>query len=221
MTGEKKKVTIYIDESSTLGKAHKEPFFIIAAMVFVDNEKNAVKNLVKKITNEISLKRNIDELHATEMTFTEKQRFFQLLRTKNFSIQYHISRKDKIDKSLLKKPNICFNYFIYLLLKKTMHDITISEIEVIIDMRSVKVTSEKSLEEYLQLMLVGQEDYKKNICVRYGDSQNYKLLQAVDMIANAIYAKYNFNKKHFYAYIEPFIQYRELFPQKWFDKFWN
>ena len=144
------KLTIYIDESSTLGKAYKEPYFVIAAIILKDCDKKPIKNLAKKTLLKLkNIDGHIDELHATHMPFKYKQHFFNHLRKKEFGVQYIIARKDKLHNRLHRKTNITFNYFIYLLLKNILHDTTIHSIDVIIDMRSVKVTSEKALEEYL------------------------------------------------------------------------
>jgi len=213
----KNNIVVYIDESSTLGKANKEPYFIIAAIVLEKSQIKPIKNLVTRTIKRIKKKHpTCDELHSSHMSFEDKQYFFNLQQNKQFSVQYFIARKDQIDDRLKEKSNIAFNYFVYLLLQDILYDMGVHKINVIIDMRNVKVTSEKSLEEYLQLKLVESGSYQKIISVSYGDSKNYKLLQAVDMLANAIFAKYNFNKNHFYSFFADKVSSRQLFPQRWF-----
>jgi hypothetical protein len=102
-------------------------------------------------------------------------------------------------------------------LKKVLEKTHIKDIFVTIDTRSVKVTSEKSLEEYLNTQLVEHAIYHKNITVQYGDSKNFLHLQTVDLFSSAIYAKYNFGKEHFYSYIVDKVIHREFFPQHYFD----
>jgi hypothetical protein len=102
-------------------------------------------------------------------------------------------------------------------LKSILIESAINNIHITIDTRSVKVTSEKALEEYLNTQLAEGGIYDKNVFVSYGDSKNFKHLQAVDLFANAIYAKYNFNKNHFYNKILSKIKHTEHFPQWHFD----
>jgi hypothetical protein len=80
------------------------------------------------------------------------------------------------------------------------------------------VTSEKSLEEYLNTQLAEQGIYHKNVYVSYSDSKNSHHLQVVDLFANAIYAKYNYKKVHFYSFISSKIVASQLFPQHYFDR---
>lgn len=209
---------IYIDESSTLGFKKHEPYFILCALILSENEKKPLKNSVKRIFRELCKSRVVEELHASEMSFGEKQFAHNQFSGKSFSLCYLVSHKESIHQNLLKKKNVCFNYFVYLALKDVLEKTHLQEIHITIDTRSVKVTSEKSLEEYLNTQLAQKEVYNKNVHVLYGDSKNYLHLQVVDLFANALYAKYNFNKNHFYSYIKDKIHSRECFPQRYFDK---
>lgn len=98
-------------------------------------------------------------------------------------------------------------------MRNILENKNIIEIDVVIDMRNIKVTSVKNLEEYLQLKLIERKDYNKKILVNYGDSKQYNHLQVVDMLSNAIYAKYNYNKKHFFSRIRGKLLLAEYFPQ--------
>lgn len=215
---EAERLHIYIDESSTLGIKPKEPYFIICALVLSESEKKPIKNSVKTIIKHISKNKELDEIHASKMSFEEKQFSHKVLKPRNFSLSYIVAHKESIHENLFKKKNICFNYFVSLTLRGVLAKTHLKDIYITIDTRSVKVTSEKSLEEYLNTQLAENAIYHKNVHVQYGDSKNYTHLQAVDLFANAIYAKYNFRKTHFYSYIISKISHRELFPQKHFDK---
>jgi len=215
---EQGKLYIYIDESSTLGLKKKEPYFVICALVLSESEKKPIKNSVREIFSKILRQSTIDELHASAMTFEEKQLSHNKFLKNKFSICYLVAHKQSIHENLLKKKNVCFNYFVFLTLKNVLEKTHVKDIRITIDTRSVKVTSEKSLEEYLNTQLVHGGIYHKNVYVSYGDSRNYKHLQVADLFSNAIYAKYNFGKGHFYAYISGKVTHRELFPQWHFDK---
>jgi hypothetical protein len=211
------KLHIYIDEASTLGIKASEPYFILCALVLSESQKNPIKNSVKRIIKKLSSDNTIEELHASKMTFENKQLCHNEFASKQFSIAYLVAHKESIHENLFKKKNVCFNYFVFLALKNILESTYVKEIYITIDTRSVKVTSEKSLEEYLNIQFVQRGIYNKNVYVQYGDSRNYTHLQAVDLFANALYAKYNFKKEHFYSYISNKITSRELFPKRYFD----
>jgi hypothetical protein len=213
-----KNLYIYIDESGTLGLKEKEPFFLVAALVVDEKQKRVIKNSAKRMHRKVCIPKNKIEIHASELDFSEKQNIHQELRNKGFGISYCVVHKESIHDILFLKKNICFNYFVYLCLRKILEKTCCTEINIIIDMRSVKASSEKSLEEYLNIKMIEKEIYHKNIKVSYGDSKNYYHLQIVDVIANAIFAKYNFTKDHFYSYFVSKILYKETFPQFYFDK---
>lgn len=219
MNPEQEKLHIYIDESSTLGIKKNEPYFIVCALVLSEAEKRPIKNAVKRILRKL-LTENVeaDELHASKMTFDEKQFAHSHFQDKNFSLCYLVAHKESIHENLFKKKNVCFNYFVYLAIRTILEKTHIKDIYITIDTRSVKVTSEKSLEEYLNTQLAQRGIYHKNVYVQYGDSKNYTHLQAVDLFSNALYAKFNFGKDHFYSCISDKVLYRELFPQRHFDK---
>ncbi|MBP6974996.1 MAG: DUF3800 domain-containing protein [Candidatus Pacebacteria bacterium] len=215
---EKEKLYIYIDESSTLGFKSSEPYFIVCALILNEDHRKPLKKCAQKLVSELRKSRICDELHANEMTYTEKQFCFEKISAKKFSVRYLVAHKESIHKNLLAKKNVCFNYFVSLLLENLLEKTHIEDICITIDTRSIKVTSEKSLEEYLNTQLVQKEIYNKNIFVSYGDSKNHYHLQIVDLFANAIFAKYTYDKDYFYKKIDSKISHRELFPQRHFDK---
>lgn len=203
------KVCVFIDESGTLGLKRNEPYFVICALVLKEEQKKPLKNFVTSLKKKFK----VAELHATEMSFSQKETFFNFLERKKYQFQYFVAEKSKIEPSLFSNKSVCFNYFIYLFLKNILNIKKITEIEVIIDMRNIKATSVATLEEYLQLKLVEKGDYDKNISVRYGDSKQYNHLQIVDILANAIYSKYNYRKKHFISRAKGRLLHREYFPR--------
>lgn len=214
---ESEKLSIYIDESSTLGFKTNEPYFIVCALILNEGHRKPLKKCAQKLVSELRKSRTCEELHANEMTYTEKQLCFDKISTNKFSVRYLVAHKESIHKNLLAKKNVCFNYFVSLLLENLLEKTHIENIFITIDTRSVKVTSEKSLEEYLNTQLVHKQIYNKNIYVNYGDSKNHYHLQIVDLFANAIFAKYTYNKEYFYKMFIDKIHHRELFPQRHFD----
>ena len=208
------RVHIFIDESGTMGKRKKEPYFVIVALVLGQEQYKPIKNVTRRVFKETDSCAN--ELHAMDMSFKEKQHFFERIRKLDYSIDYHVSHKASIEEKLFAKKNICFNFFVHQLIHNHLHDPTIDELHILLDNRSIKVGSLNNLEEYLTLQLVEQGSIDKDIKVSYGNSKNYYHLQAVDIFSNGIYARYNYGKNHFYKKFESKIEHRVLFPYKHF-----
>ncbi len=205
---------IYIDESGNTGFKINEPYFVICALMLNRGDFNSIKNIVKRTIAEISCYREIEELHANEMSFEEKVEVFNHLNKTKFKISYMVVNKDVIDKSFYKKKNIYFNYMIYLMLHKVLKEGENKEVYITIDNRNIRITAEDSLQEYLNIELIRNKLYNKNISVKYTDSEKNKYLQVVDLFANAVYAKYNFGKNYFYNQIIERIVDITFYPEK-------
>ncbi len=192
---------IYIDESGSMGLNGKEPYFIICALLLHQNQMKAIKNVVKRTFQQIYENMENKELHANEMTFKEKTVFFNYLNNTDFKICYLSINKDKVNNIFFRKKHLYFNYMIYLTLENVMKNCIDKEIYIIVDNRNIKITAEDSLNDYLNIELIKNKLYDKNIHLKYSDSKENRYLQVVDLLANAIYANYNFNKTYFYKYI--------------------
>jgi HD-GYP domain-containing protein (c-di-GMP phosphodiesterase class II) len=210
-------VFVYIDESGTLGlkKSKNEPYFIITALVLNEKQVKTFERIITRVFRKISCKK---ELHGSEMSFEEKNIFYNKIKNKEFEIQYHVSHKESIKKELLKKTHTCFNYFVFQMLENKMNDSNITKLEILVDNRNVKVDFSHELEKYLQNKIKKEiKDLGDKISVRYVDSVNSKHIQMVDVISNGIYAEYNYGKNYFYKKIENKIKHKELFPRKHFN----
>ena len=107
-----------------MGLEINRPYFIICALILENSQMKPIKNIVKRISEEISSHREITELHANNMS------------------------------------------------------------------------------------------WDKNIHVNYDDSENNRYLQIVDILANTVFAKYNFNKTYFYDQVSDKILYNVFYPEK-------
>ncbi len=192
---------LYIDESGNTGYKINEPYFIICALILNREQSRFIKNIVKRITREISSYREIKELHSNEMSFDEKVMAFNYIKVADFNISYLVIDKNNINKNFFNKKNIYFNYMIYLMLENVFKYYLESEIYIRIDNRNIKITAQDSLEEYLNIELIKNGLHDKNIHVRYDDSEKNRYLQIVDLLANALFSKFNFNKTYFHDQI--------------------
>jgi hypothetical protein len=198
----KKELYIYIDESGTLWSQKNERYFVICALIMDDFQGTSLSTSINRFIKYKYPNIKITELHASQMSFQEKVDFFKYIEDISFKIAYLILDKDNIDSNLFKNNNSLFNYMIFLLLEEYIKNFNTINLYITIDNRNIKITSEKSLEEYLVIECIKNKSYVKNIYIKYDDSRKNNNLQGVDMFANAIYAKYNHGKDNLYLYFE-------------------
>ncbi len=167
---------LFIDESGSWGK--QDRYFVIA--MFIPLKPKRIKNLVKNFCASY----NINEVKASRLEFPEKTTLINKLQVTS--------------KRLLEDGNLCFNFLLSYLLKKTIKEAS-QDIEIFIDNRNTKVSSSNSLEDYIKIKAYFQWKFSYTIKIHYRDSREVKLIQMADLIANAIYAKYNWRKDHFYS----------------------
>lgn len=183
---------LFIDESGSWGK--QDRYFVIA--MFIPLKPKRIKNLVKNFCASY----NINEVKASRLEFPEKTILINKLnKNKDYSISYIVLDKLQVtSKRLLEDGNLCFNFLLSFLLKKTIKEAS-QDIEIFIDNRNTKVSSSNSLEDYIKIKAYFQWKFSYTIKIHYRDSRKVKLIQMADLIANAIYAKYNWRKDHFYS----------------------
>lgn len=86
-----------------------------------------------------------------------------------------------------------FSFLVKKTIKSAREDLTI-----LLDNHSTKVKSINSLADYIKLKSYTQWGYSHNLNICYVDSKSSKIVQATDVVSNAIYAKYMYQKTHFY-----------------------
>jgi len=75
---------------------------------------------------------------------------------------------------------------------------TKEDIQILLDEHAMQVKSMNSLEDYIRIKAFTSWHFDHEIYIHITNSKNSKLIQAVDLAANAIYAKYNYNRNHLY-----------------------
>lgn len=184
-------INVFVDESGDLGT--KGRYFVIAMLV-PQNSKRIV-NFMRKFC----ARNKLTEVKAAELSFPQKQKIFDRLTSANdYTISYIVLDKHNLDnKKLFEDKNLCYNYLFSFLIKKTIKS-TKDDISILLDNHSTKVKSINSLCDYIKIKAFTQWNYQNNLHIRYTNSQDSKIIQATDVIANTIFAYYTYGKKHFY-----------------------
>lgn len=190
---------------------------ICAIITRTDKSRKRIKRIVQKRTAKIKATRPIDELHASDLNTAEKQDILNKLTAQNdYEVAYLVADKNHLIPELKNRPNLCFNYLFNILFKSLIIDYSAEDIRIIADNRTVSAGSKNSLPEYIMTEAYAEWGYQKNLVIEFIDSREVKGLQAVDLIANSIYAKYNLNKEHLYQMHGAHYITRIKFPQRKF-----
>jgi hypothetical protein len=187
-------VTVFVDESGDLGKGGR--YFVIA--ILVPQNSKRISNFMKSFC----AKNLLQEVKASLLEFPQKHEIFnRLVSVKDYSISYIVADKHNIkNHKLFEDKNLLYNYLFSHLIRKTIIN-TKEDISILLDNHSTKVKSINSLCDYIKIKSFTDWGYKYNLHINYVDSRNSKVIQATDVIANAIYARYTYGKEHFYKII--------------------
>jgi hypothetical protein len=185
---------IFVDESGDLGAGGR--YFVIAMLT--PQKPKRIVNFMRKFCAQNGLR----EVKGSLLTFPEKQAIFTKLNFANdYTVSYIVADKLNIEnKEILADKNLCYNYLFNFLIRKTIKSAN-EEIEVLLDNHSTKVKSINSLVDYIRIQAYGNWGFKHKLSICYTDSKDSKVVQAADVIANAIYARYSYGKAHFYNMI--------------------
>lgn len=183
--------TFFIDESGDLGA--KGRYFVVTLLT--SQKSKRISNFMRKFC----VRNSLQEVKASQLSFSQKQFIFNKLCSANdYTISYIVADKLSIDnKKILEDKNLCYNYLFSFLVKKTIRS-TQEDITLLLDNHSTKVKSINSLADYIKIKAFTQWGFTHNLSIRYVDSKNSKVVQATDVVSNAIYAKYTYGKDHFY-----------------------
>jgi hypothetical protein len=183
--------TLFVDESGNLGT--KDRYFVL--VILAPQRSKRISNFMKKFC----AKHNLPEIKASQLSVPHKQEIFNKLCSANdYTVSYIVADKWNIDnKKLFEDKNLCYNYLFSFLVKKTVKS-TQEDLTILLDNHSTKVKSINSLADYIRLKGMTQWGYQHNLHIQYTDSKDSKVVQAADVIANAIWAHYNYGSSHFY-----------------------
>jgi hypothetical protein len=203
---------IFIDESGDLGRRGR--FFVIAALL--PNNSKRIKNVIRRCCVEFGTKAPLEEIKGSLLKLPQRQRLINSLLSKDdFRIAYIVADKKFLQPQLTKRKSICFNYLTQHLLKPLIKEAE-EDIKLILDNRNIKVASGNTLRDYLEIEAITKWGFKHKIHLNYMDSRDSKNLQAVDVVANTVFQKYERNLHHAYGLFKPQVRYGKRFPYQKF-----
>ncbi|WP_039237495.1 DUF3800 domain-containing protein [Clostridium sp. K25] len=215
------KYSLYFDESGNLGTSGR--YFVIACIITTQPKK--LENKMKKVLLQIkknykNIKWHNYELKASSCKPWIKETIYKSIISKDIELAYIVADKIWVADRLKEDKNCLYNYLLSVLLDNFEHIFKNNTVDLILDNKSIKVKSINSFEDYIKIHINYKLGFNCNIHVQYMDSSDKKAynIQAVDYIANALYAKYEHNYNNYYNIIKDNICCKELFPYRNFGK---
>ena len=207
---------LYIDESGNLGTTGR--FFVIACLNPTTTIPRRIKSVIRKSCIKFGTTgQPLEEIKGFKLKFTEKQELLNRLCFRDdFLFSYIVAEKKHIQPQIISDPNLCYNYLASHLFKRIIKGTT-DDIQIVLDNHSIKVKSLNSLADYIKIQAYTKWGYTGKITFGYQDSKNHYCLQAVDLISNVVYGKYEHNKQHLYGQLSNFMKHSIEFPYQKFN----
>lgn len=206
---------LYLDESGNFGSAGR--YFTIAA-IETNNPKplqNVMKRTVLKAKKRFPKYAKMNEIKASHSSPIVKEYFLRKIVSKtNLSIRYVAMDKHFVRDELLDDENLLYNYLLKYLIVPVVTKNNPSRLAITLDKRSMKLKSENSFEDYINIILRFDMGYDLDIVVNYVESQNSYLIQAADFVSNAIYTRYEFGYEYFMNILMPKVVDEIHYPSK-------
>lgn len=137
------------------------------------------------------------------------------------TISYIVADLHHIRPILLVDKNILYNYLMRLLIERIVSEKDNgTEIDIICDNHTIKVSSKNSFADYIKLFLLYEKGYDIKLSVKYMDSddKNAYIIQAADYVANALYGLHEYNDDVYYNCFKSVVNTNIFFPWKHFGK---
>lgn len=214
--------TLIFDESGNMGTSGR--YFVISCIE--TNNPKEIHNIVKKKL--LKVKKDFPkskfqgcELKAAKALPAIKELILKSACSKNIKISYIVIDLTHVEARLLKDKNLLYNFACKLLINKIIPTkLDSPSLNIWFDNHTTKVHSRNSFSDYIKIELIYNNHIVDDVQVCYIDSDagDAYVVQAADYIANALYAKYEYNNDRYFNLIKSKINIFEHFPYEKFGK---
>jgi hypothetical protein len=214
--------TLIFDESGNLGKDRR--YFVIAC-IDTYNARSLHIKMKKKLLAAKRAKPELPvdgfEIKACNADRSTKISILSSIVKKELSISYIVADLLYVFPNLLEDKNCFYNYMIKLIVDDMIkNSFTGKKLRFRLDNKTVKVKSENTFKEYINIHLNYERTLNLALDVRHIDSRSGDgfVIQAADYVANAIYAYYEYGNSMYFDILRPAIKHVQLFPRSKFGK---
>lgn len=209
-----------LDESGHLHSKSTGRYFVIGGIL--SNNSNLIKitKRFKKANLKLKKQKNInikEELKGTDLKTKDKHFLLkEIEKVKDVKYVFVIVDKKQVQKNNLNSVNLFYNYAINILIEclynRGLIPKEIETLRVNLDNRSIKISSQNSLEDYLNIKFKIEKAPLVNFDIKckYSDSKIDYSIEIADLLCNVCWTKFNYpqtdkvslylNNKSFFAY---------------------
>ena len=190
-------MVIYLDESGDLGFVQGGSDFFVITFIAVPESKH-----LKRIVRNIKKARNLPvtyEFHGSKTPKATKIALLQSLSGADIEVHCIVMKKANVMPHLRNDENILYNYVVCSVL--VPYIIALKSVSIVLDRRILKVASAMELEEYLNYRVRYEEQADVKMHIQHADSITSLGIQAVDVICNSIFKKYELRDSSYYDLI--------------------
>lgn len=210
---------MYFDESGNLGSSGN--YFVIAGIL--TKEPKSLHNIMKKTLLHIkknykNVKFNSNELKANVANKKIKEIIINNICKKDICISYIVAQKKHIQDNLKDDKNCLYNYLLKVLLSNYNNQFRNNKVNLILDNKTIKVKSINSFKDYINIYWNYEMKLNIDVKVEYKDSKASDAynIQAADYLANAIFARYEYDNICYYNLLKQKLEIKERFPRNKF-----
>ncbi len=197
-------MTIYLDESGDLGfGSGGSKYFVISFIV--TNNPDQIKRVVRDAKIKFNLPTNY-EIKGSGTTPRVKNYLLQRLAQTDIEIHAIVMNKLNVYERLRSDENILYNYVLGLVLVPCLVNTGQQKVSIVVDKRIVSVTSGFKLDEYLKYKVWYENLKDVDMSIHHEDSKYTLGIQAVDVISNSIYRKYEIGDETYYNVVKSLIK---------------
>lgn len=191
---------LIMDESGHLHPNSTGRYFVIGG--FLSKEPTKIQKIFRKTNRKLKEQKGLDmkaELKGSELKSADKRYLMEKInKAEDTDYVFIVIDKNMVSRKKIEEVNLFYNYAISILLQCIANRNMIPEdtklLKIILDNRSIKLGTHKSLEDYLNTQVIIEEKIKGNFKVNceYLESHNHYGIQAADLLCNITWAKYNY-----------------------------
>ncbi|MDD7411304.1 DUF3800 domain-containing protein [Fusobacterium gastrosuis] len=209
-----------LDESGHLHSKSAGRYFVIGGVLCDNPSLTKITKKFKKANLKLKKQKNINikqELKGTDLKTSDKHFLLrEIEKIEDVKYVFVVVDKKQVQKGNLNSVNLFYNYAINILIECLYNRGLIPKetetLKINLDNRTIKISSQNSLEDYLNIKfkIEKQNPVNFNIRCKYSDSKFDYSIEVADLLCNVCWTKFNYpqtdkvslylNNKSFFAY---------------------
>jgi hypothetical protein len=196
--------TLYLDESGDLGFGVGGSSYL--AIAFLSTTQPAVlKRAVRRAKQKLGIPAAV-ELKGSGLSWPQRREVLGRVAKLDLSIHAVIVKKAGVYPRLRQDQNLIYNYAAHFPFAAHIRGGRMDSVVVVVDQRTKKILSGGlELGRYLKMKIWAEEGLDTDLRFHYVESHNSLGIQAADVVANAIWRKYERGQNWGYEIIQQMI----------------